>query len=324
MAFKKRLDRAQQRRWRVAVFVATVKKFKEDHSSDLASMIAFWAFFSIFPLFLVGVTVLGFILHGHTHDVVLKHIAELFPLLDLSSVKGLSGSWWALIFGAATAIWSGLAVVKVTQNAFNAVWEIPQKDRPGMLEQVGRGLAALLTIGVGLIGTTLLSSFVIGNQSAVHLAWWSRIAGYAIAIALDIGLFLLAFRLLTSREVTFRDVLPGAVLAGVVFWILQEVSSWIISRQMSRAAATYGTFATVITILWWFYLQAQVTLFGAQLNVVLKKRLYPRSLFGEPQTDADYRALDAYAEEGARVKREEIEVSFPPDTPAETEQRAGR
>src|SRR5215471_3060930 len=306
MALKERLDRAQQRRRRAAIFVATVKKFQEDHSSDLASMIAFWAFFSIFPLFLVGVTVLGFVLHGHTHDLVLKNVAQLFPLLDLSAVKGLSGSWWALVLGAATAIWSGLAVVKVTQTAFNAVWEIPQKDRPGTLEQVARGLSALLTIGVGLIGTTLLSGFITGNQSAVNLQWWSRVGGYAIAIALDIGLFLLAFRLLTSRKVTFRDVLPGAV-----FWILQEVSSWIISRQLTRAAGTYGTFATVITILWWFYLQAQVTLFGAQLNVVLRERLFPRSLFGGPRTDADYRALKAYAEEGAHAEREEIEARFP-------------
>ena len=310
MALKERIDRAQQRRPKLAVTIATIKKFGEDRSSNLASMIAFWAFFSIFPLFLVGVTVLGFVLHGHEHDVVLRDVAQLVPLLDLSKVSGLSGSWWALIFGGATAAWSGLAVVKTTQVAFNSVWEIPEKDRPGIFEQTWRGLAALATIGVGLLATTLISGFVTGNQSSIALHWWSRAIGYAIAIVADVGLFLLAFRLLTSRRVTFRDVLPGALLAGVVFFLLQQGSSVIISRELSKTASTYGNFATVITMLWWFYLQAQVTLFGAQLNVVLKERLYPRSLFGGPSTEADRRALEAYAQEATYHEREEVGVDF--------------
>ena len=81
-------------------------------------------------------------------------------------------------------------------------------------------------------------------------------------------------------------MLPGAVLAGVAFWILQEVSSFIISNRLHSAQGTYGNFATVIVMLWWFYLQAQITLLGAQLNVVVKERLYPRSLFGGPSTEA--------------------------------------
>jgi YihY family inner membrane protein len=310
MSLKERIDHGQQRRRKVAVALATLKKFSEDRSSNLASMIAFWAFFSIFPLFLVGVTVLGFVLHGHTHDVVLRNVAKLFPLLKLSKVSGLSGSWWALILGGATALWSGLSVVQSTQAAFNSIWEIPEKDRPGLVERLGRGIAALATIGVGLVGTTLVSGFVTGDQSAVTVAWWQRIAGYAIAIVLDVGLFLLAFRLLTSRRVTFRDVLPGALLAGLVFFVLQEVSSLIVSRELSKTASTYGSFATVITILWWFYLQAQVTLLGAQLNVVLKERLHPRSLFDGPSTEGDYRALEAYAAEATYHEHEEVQARF--------------
>jgi membrane protein len=310
MGLKERIDGAQRRRPALGVAVAVVKKYSEDRSTNLASMIAFWAIFSIFPLFLVAVTVLGFVLAGHTKDVVLRDVATLFPLLHLNDIEGLSGAWWAVIFGSATALWSGLAVVRVTQTAFNSVWELPEKDRPDLLERTARGLTALGTIGVGLIGTTLVSGFVTGNLNAVNLAWWARLAGYGIAIAVDIGLFLLAFRLLTSRKVSFHDVLPGALLAGTVFWILQEVSSLIISRELSSTQSTYGNFATVITILWWFYLQAQVTLLGAQLNVVLKEHLHPRSLFGGPQTDADHRTLEAYAGAATRTENEEVDARF--------------
>jgi YihY family inner membrane protein len=310
MGMKDTLDRGQQRSRKTAIAVATLKKYSEDHSSDLASMIAFWAFFSIFPLLLVGVTVLGFVLSGGTRNSVLENVAKLFPLLDPSTVRGLTGSWWAIVVGGVSALWSGLAVVRTVQTAFNATWEIPEKDRPGFVEKAWRSVVGLAAIGGGLVAATIVSSFVTGNQSAVGLAWWSRLAGYAISFALDVGLFLLAFRLLTSRRVTFREVRPGALLAGGSFWILQQVSSLIISRYLSGAQSTYGQFAVVITMLWWFYLQAQITLLAAQLNVVLVERLHPRSLFGGPETDGDRRALAAYAEEATYHEREEVETRF--------------
>jgi uncharacterized BrkB/YihY/UPF0761 family membrane protein len=126
-----------------------------------------------------------------------------------------------------------------------------------------------------------------------------------------VGLFVAAFRMLTDREITVRDVLPGALLSGIVFFVLQEISALIISRHLKSAQSTYGHFATVITILWWFYLQSIVTLLGAQLNVVLKERLHPRSLVDAPQTEADERALKAYAEERTYHPEEEVEVEVP-------------
>jgi uncharacterized BrkB/YihY/UPF0761 family membrane protein len=56
------------------------------------------------------------------------------------------------------------------------------------------------------------------------------------------------------------------------FWVLEFVSSLVISRRLQDAEPTYGHFATVITILWWFYLQALITLLGSQLNAVLHRR----------------------------------------------------
>ena len=95
---------------------------------------------------------------------------------------------------------------------------------------------------------------------------------------LDVGLFLAAFRMLTDRDVSTRDVAPGAIFSGAVFFVLEQLSTAIIAGHLKSAQSTYGQFATVITILWWFYLQAVVTMLGAQLNVVLKDRLYPCAL----------------------------------------------
>ncbi len=311
MGLLNKVDRAQKATKPTSVAVATFKKFSEDQSTNLAAMIAFWAFFSIFPLFLVLLTVLGWVLPASEKTSVLDHIASLFPLLDPTTVKGLSGSLWALIVGLVTALWSGIGVVRTLQSAFSSVWEIPQHERPGFLEQIKRSLLVLLTIGVGLVLTTLISSLVTSTSSGVNLGQAGRIGGYVISVVLDVGLFVAAFRMLTDREITVRDVLPGALLSGIVFFVLQEISAIIISRHLKSAQSTYGHFATVITILWWFYLQSIVTLLGAQLNVVLKERLHPRSLVDAPQTEADARALQSYAEERTYHPEEEVRAEVP-------------
>jgi len=305
-----KVDTYQQQHKAMAIPIAVFKKFSEDQSTNLASMIAFWAFFSIFPLLLVLVTLLGFLLPADTKTSVLHQVAEYFPLLNTSSISGLTGSWWALIIGIVTALWSGSAVVRTTQQAFNSVWEIPIHQRPKLVEQVLRSIFVLATIGVGLVLSVFITGFVSGASNTLHLAWFGHVIGYLIAIALDIGLFIAAFRMLTDRDLSTRDVLPGALLSGVVFWILQSLSSLIISHYLSNAQSTYGTFATVITMLWWFYITSIVTLLGAQLNVVLKERLYPRGLVDAPDTEADHRLYDNYAKERTYDEGEQVHTSF--------------
>jgi YihY family inner membrane protein len=300
------LDVVQRRSKPVGVSVATVKKFSEDQSTSLAAMIAFWAFFSVFPLLLVAVTVLGLVLPGSDKQSVLSRVADMLPVLDPKSFSGLTGSWWPLLVGSVTALWSGIGVVGGLQTALNSVWEVPYHQRPGRLKQAVRSLWVLATIGVGLVATTLLSSFITSSANGVHLGVAGHVAGYLLSAVLDVALVVAAFRILTERDVTVRDVLPGGILAGVAFFVLQQLSAFIISRHLHSAQSTYKHFATVITILWWFYLQSVVTLLGAQLNVVLKDQLYPRALRKGPQTDADHRVLQAYAEERTYYPHEKV------------------
>jgi membrane protein len=307
MSVLSKADAAQKKTKPTSVALATFKKFSEHHSTNLAAMVAFWAFFSIFPLLLVAITVLGWVLPAHDKAAVLTRVAQMFPLLNPGQIKGLNGRWWPVVLGGVTALWSGLGVVRTLETALNSVWEVPYHRRPGMLEQVIRALKVLGTVGVGLVLTTLISSFVTSSSTGVNLGVAGRVAGYVIAILFDVGLLVAAFRMLSPPGVSLRDVLPGAALSGVVFFVLQELSAFIISRHLKSAQPTYGHFATVITILWWFYLQAIVTLLGAQLNVVLKQRLYPRSLVDAPQTEADHRVLQTYAEE--RIYQPEETVS---------------
>ena len=268
-----------------------------------------------FPLLLVLVALLGYFLPPALKGDVLGRVASFFPLLNPNTVGHLGGRWWTLAVGILSALWSGSFVVSATEAAFDSVWEIPYIQRLGFGQQLKRSLLALGTIGLGLVISTLISSYVTGTATGINLGILGRLAGYLIAVALDVGLFLLAFRLLTARTVSTREVLPGALLSGLVFWVLQQLSALIISRYLHSAEATYGTFATVITMLWWFYLQSIVTLLGAQLNVVLTERLHPRALIDAPATEADRRAYDAYAKERTYHPDEQVHTDFPHDNP---------
>ena len=292
-----RLDCYQQRHPALGVPIAVARKFIDDESINLAAVIAFWAFFSIFPLLLLFVTLLGYVLPPNLQGDVLRSAARFFPLLSTESIGHLSGRWWTLVVGILSALWSGSFVVIAIQSAFDSVWDIPHAQRPHFGAQIKRGVFTLSAIALGLVISTMISNYVSATATGTSLGMVARPAGYLIAILLDVGLFVVAFRLLTDRDVSTRDVLPGALLSGIVFWLLQQLSSLIISQYLHNAEKIYGNFATVITMLSWFYLQSVVTLVGAQLNVVLKERLHPRRLVTAPITEADHRAYDAYAKE---------------------------
>jgi uncharacterized BrkB/YihY/UPF0761 family membrane protein len=117
-----------------------------------------------------------------------------------------------------------------------------------------------------------------------------------------------AFRILTTEEVSWADVRPGAIVAAVAWTALQALGGYFVSNQLQGASGTYGTFATVIGLLAWIYLGAQVTLLAAEINVVYKRHLWPRAIVQPPLTDADQRALTAYAKQEERRPEEEIQV----------------
>ncbi|HZE00913.1 MAG TPA: YihY/virulence factor BrkB family protein, partial [Pseudonocardiaceae bacterium] len=271
----------------------------------------------IFPLLLIFVTLLGYFLPPSLQGDVLRSAAVFFPLLSTDSIGRLSGQWWTLVLGILSALWSGSFVVIAIQSAFNSVWEIPYAQRPGFSAQIRRGMFALGTIALGLVVSTVISSHVTGTATGTSLGVVARLGVYLIAVALDVGLFCVAFRVLTDRDVSTRDVLPGALLSGTAFWLLQQLSSLIIFRYLHNAERIYGNYATVITMLSWFYLQSVVILVGAQLNVVLKERLHPRRLATAPVTEADHRAYDAYAKERTYRSDQRVHTDFQQHDPDE-------
>jgi len=139
-------------------------------------------------------------------------------------------------------------------------------------------------------------------------------------------LYVLGFRLLTPSSVPTGDLLPGAVIAGVVWSVLQQVGGILIAHDLAHASAIYGVFGIVLGLVAWFSLATTASLYAAKLNVVLRRHLWPRALTPPPLTDADQEALRALAAQARMRPEQEIVVRFgvgaatphdadPPSTP---------
>jgi membrane protein len=303
------LDRRQQHSRRLAFPAAVIKKFSDDQAGQLAALIAYYGFVSLFPLLLVLVTVLGFVLQGDPGEQkrILDGTLGQFPLVsDQLRLQSLTGSSAGLAVGVIGSLLAGMGITGATQNAFNRIWHVPFKHRPDWLHARLRGLGMLAILGTLSIVSTTAAGYV-GTASHAALA---VIAGIVVAFALNLALFMTAFKLLTAVDVPWRDLLPGVIVAAVFWQLLQHLGGFYVDHELKRTGPLYGVFALVLGLLAWLYLGAQLTILAAEVNVVRYRRLWPRSFFSDPLLDADRRALTSSAEVEERVDDENVEVSF--------------
>ena len=304
-------DFQQRHRWLAFPF-AVVKKYGDDQAGRHAALLAYYGFFALFPLLLVAVTVIGFILQGRSDlaDRIVDSAAAQFPIIGTSiqkTVEGsrLRGSGLVLAVGAAFALWGGLGVADAAQAAMNGIWNVPRRRYPNFLLRRLRGLAWLVVLGGGLLAASVAAGFAHAAGSAL-----SGVAGVAASAVVNTLLFLVGFRVLTVRNIPLRSLLPGAVLAALAWALLQWLGGWYVGRQLTRATNTYGTFALVIGLLSWLYLAATVTLYAAELNAVRVRRLWPRSLAPPPLGRADEQVLEDLAKQEERRPGQRVQVSF--------------
>jgi uncharacterized BrkB/YihY/UPF0761 family membrane protein len=300
-------DRYQQRHKAWAIPMAVIRKFGNDQAGNLAALIAYYAFFSIFPLLLVFATILGFVLQGNNtlYADVQNSVLGHFPGIDLQT-HPLTGSIAALIIGSVASLWGGLGVTNAAQNAFDRVWAVPFKDRPDFIHARLRGLLLLVSLGTLFVA----SAVVTGLVTTIFGGPLAKIGGYAISLALNFGLYVAAFRFLTAATVPTRCLWLGAGVGAVFLEILTLVGSYYVKHTVSHARETYGIFATVIGLLVWLHLLAQMTLYAAEINVVVVRKLWPRSLLGPPEAPADQETLVALAKVEERHDVEQVDVRF--------------
>jgi uncharacterized BrkB/YihY/UPF0761 family membrane protein len=190
-------DRFQQRHTVLAMPVGVAKKFGDDQAGKHAALLAYYGFLSLFPLLLVFATLLANALARDPQlqqDLIDAAVAQ-FPVLGTQiqgSIRTIKGSGVGLVVGILGMLWGGLGITQSAQDAMNALWSIPYRQRPSYWWRLARGLGSLLLLAVGVILATALAQL---GRSTTGPGGPLSLAG---SLLLNLVLLAVMFQMLTG------------------------------------------------------------------------------------------------------------------------------
>ena len=313
-ALLRRVDDFQRANPVFGFLVGVARKFSDDRAGNLAALVSYFGFFSLFPLLVALTSVLGFVLQDNEklRDEIAFGAADKIPFIGATiseNVGELKGSTIVIVVGLLGAIWAGLRVIDAIQNALNEVWDVPMAGRPKLVARRTSGLLALGLFAVGIAGSfaaTALAGFL------PDLPGGGKVVIGLLTFLYNIAVFLLVFQVLSELDHRWGELLPGALVASAGWTLMQTFGVVYMTRVLADAKATYQGFGTVIALLSFLFLSSQIVILAAEVNVVRARRLWPRSLTpAAGLTDADRRAYRYYADAQRRVKDQRIQVDFP-------------
>jgi YihY family inner membrane protein len=308
----RRADAAQQHHTAPAIALGVVKKYGDDNGGNLSVQLTYAMFMTVFPLLLLAVTILGITLADDPslRQRVLDSAFGQFPVVGQQLAHNIHAfkrrSTFGLVVGILGLVYGTTSLAQSGLFAMAQIWNVPGASRPNFVARLGRSLAFLLLLAVGLVITTALTGF---GTFGSHNPLWGALAE-VVAVVINVGLYLGAFRLLTPKQVATRDLVVGAVIGGVVWTILQAFGGYVVGHYLRGSSALYGTFGLVLGLMAWIYLGAQITLYAAEVNTVLFHRLWPRGLVQPPLTEADQNSIALQAIQNQRRPEQEVRTRF--------------
>ena len=323
-----RLDAFQQRHSSVGFTVAVFYKAFDDRAPYLAALVTYYAFVSIFPLLLLFLSIMGYVLQSHPslrqsiESSAISNVPGIGSLLR-QNIHTFKGSGVGIALGLIGLLYGALGAMQASQYAFNTMYAVPRNQQPNPLRSRVRSLGVLAILGTAIVvftGVNLAISNAHSVSSALGLGF--IVLGYLVDLLIYIVLFCVAFRVLTVLELGWGQVLAGGIITGALWELLQTFGSRIVVHEVRHGSALYGVFGVVLATLAWIYLVSLAVMMSAEINVVWNRHLWPRSLKA-PFTDdmvptaADLAAYASYARSPRFKGWQHIEVAFdPPDLPA--------
>jgi uncharacterized BrkB/YihY/UPF0761 family membrane protein len=306
------LDAAQQNH-RVPGFVfGVVKKYGDDNAGALTVQITYALLVTIFPLLLLLVTVLSIVLADDpgARTRVLDSAFGQFPIVGTSLAHNLHAmkrsSTIGIVVGLAGLSYGSTGLAQSGLYAMEQIWNIPGAVRPNFFSRLTRSCIFLAVLGVGLILTTGLTGFgTFGRHN-----FWLGILGEILGAALNVGLYFAAFRTLTPKQVATRALVPGVIVGGVAWTVLQAFGGYVVGHDLRGASAVYGMFGLVLGLIAWIYLACEITTYAAEINAVLFHRLWPRGMVQPPLTEADQRSLAFQVTQNQRRPEQVVTTHF--------------
>jgi membrane protein len=322
-----RLDHFQRRHTWLGFPLGVIYKFVDDQGGYLAALITYYGFVSLFPLLLLLVSLLGFTLEDNPalQQALLGSALQQFPIIGpqlQQNVGAIHGSQMGVILGIIGAVYGGMGVSVAIQTALNRVWAVPRYARPDPVFSRLRGLMLFVLLGGLIVITTAISAAGPVAASLGYGGTWTSLAAIVVAIAANVGVILIAFRILTADEIRLADLVPGAVCAGMGVHALQIGGALFVGYELRGASQIYGVFGLVLGLLAYLYLLSVIVVFCAEINVVRARRLWPRNLLTPfindvALTAADRASYRSYVDAERFKPFEQVHTTFDHPSPAD-------
>src|SRR5437868_3338580 len=266
----------------------TFSEWLEDKAPQLGAALAYYTVFSLAPLVLLLLAIVGFLFHNDPAGAWRKMTEQMSYFLDKSAIdvvaniaqkasqpnKGLL----ATIIGVLLALFGASGVFGQLQNALNTIWGVKAKPGTGIAGFIrSRFLSFAMVAGVcflllvSLVFESLLEGFSHHIQAIFPGGIVIALVVYSIFdLAVVVLLFALIFKFLPDVKIQWRDVWIGALMTAIFF----AIGKWALGLYLGSgaAASAYGAASSLITLLLWIYYSSQILLFGAEFTQVYAAR----------------------------------------------------
>ena len=257
----------------LGMLAGAARETLKPNSAITAAAIAYFAILSLFPLTLLSISIASFFL-GPLMDqqLILQKLEFIAPALgqllgpNIDEIIRARGP--VTIVAVVGLIWSASTIFSTLNQTLNEIWG--NKRRRPVWKQRGLGILFVLAF----VGPTLFLASFAGSMITNLRTWLPDqivpIGGtisFVVAIVLDVALFMLLYILLPHGSSTWRDILPGALGAGLLWELAKKAFLLFISTYISISNLVYGSVAAIIAFLTWAYLSGLIFLFGAYLSV---------------------------------------------------------
>lgn len=255
------------------VLVGAAREALKPESAITAAAIAYFALFSLFPLTLLSISIASFTLGPLIdYQLIVQKLEFIAPALGQLLGKNIEEIIQARgpVSGIALVglIWSASTIFYTLTQTLNGIWS----HRRLRAIWKRRGLAILLVLT--FVGPSLVLASIASSMIANLRTWLPDVMipigggiSFMVAILLDVALFMLLYILLPHGASTWREILPGAIGAGLLWELAKKLFLFLVSTYVSVSNLVYGSVAAIIAFLVWAYLSGIIFLFGAFLSV---------------------------------------------------------
>ena len=256
----------------------TLKSWNDDYASSMGAALAFYTLFSIAPMLLIVLSMIGFVfgleaargeISGQLQNLMGEQSAMAVQAL-LQNINKPNEGFIATIIGVALLLVGATSVFGELQNSLNRIWRAP--ERPKVNGLIALLFERLLSFGMILgVGFILMVSLIFSAALSAIGHWWSpqfnewilllNIFNIVFSFLMTTAMFALIYKLMPSVRIRWGEVWLGAVITAILFTIGKFLIGLYIGR--SAIASGYGAAGSLVVLLIWVYYSAQVFLLGA-------------------------------------------------------------